>query len=173
MLFANSKYSSFLSKFLFLTVLLLVLAGSFSLVYGQVEDDTTRAERRGPEQIEEVRHNTFINTPNQMDIPEEDMNRYQISDYNNMYGFYRRLQSQSPRDFLLSEEAGHYLYGPEWEREINAQLMAILQATFKEQNSILQVLSRIAPFLGFGFFEEYEVPVVPRNEDPDRVYVDE
>jgi len=162
-----------LSKFLTLTGLLIFMAGSFTFVQAQAEEDTTRAERRGPEQIEEVRHNTFINTPMQMEVPDAEMNRYQISDYNNMYGFYRWLQYQSVRDFIMSQDAEYNLYGPEWEREINAQLMAILQATFKEQNSILQVLSRIAPFLGFGFFEEYEVPVVPRNEDPNRIYVDE
>jgi hypothetical protein len=171
--FTNFEICSFLKKFIFITGIFLILSGSATLLYAQVEDDTTRVEREGPELPEEIRHNNFLHTPYQMDFSESEMNRYRISDYDNMYGFYRRMQYQSPQQVMMTMQASHERYGSDWENELNAQLIAILQATFKEQNSLLQMLSRIAPFLGFGFFEPYEVPVVPRNEDPDRVYIEE
>jgi len=171
--FANIELCSLLKKFIFFTGILLILSGSSSLLYAQVEDDTTRVEREGPELPEEIQYNNFLHTPYQMEFSESEINRYRISDYDNMYGFYRRMQSQSPQQVMMTMQARHERYGADWENEINAQLIAILQATFKEQNSLLQMLSRIAPFLGFGFFEQYEVPVVPRNEDPDRVYIED
>jgi hypothetical protein len=40
----------------------------------------------------------------------------------------------------------------------------VIEETFKEQNEFLGKLARIIPFLGLGFFEEYEVPIVPKMD---------
>lgn len=133
----------------------------------QVFEDSTRIEREGPEQPEVIRHNTFLNTPYQMGISESYMSRYQINDFDSNYNFFRRLRHQSVEEFILGKEEGFNPYGPEWEQMINENLMAILEATFKEKSEFFHLLSRIAPFLGFSFYERYEVPVVPRMEDPD------
>ncbi len=133
----------------------------------QVAEDSTRIEREGPEQPEVIRHNTFINTPYQTGLSESNMSRYQINDYDSNYNFFRRLRHQSVEDFILSKEEGFNPYGLEWEQMMNENLMAILDATFKEKSDFWRLLSRIAPFLGFSFYERYEVPVVPRMEDPD------
>lgn len=136
-------------------------------LHAQVEEDSTRIEREGPEQPEVIRHNTFINTPYQTGISESYMSRYQINDYDSNYNFFRRLRHQTTEDFILGKDEGFNPYGLEWEQMINENLMAILDATFKEKSDFLRLLSRIAPFLGFSFYEPYEVPVVPRMEDPD------
>jgi len=47
--FANIELCSLLKKFIFFTGILLILSGSSSLLYAQVEDDTTRVEREGPD----------------------------------------------------------------------------------------------------------------------------
>lgn len=133
----------------------------------QVAEDSTRIEREGPEQPEVIRHNTFLNTPYQTGISESLMSRYQINDFDSNYNFFRRLRYQSIEDFLLAEEEKFNPYGPEWEQMINENLMTILEATFKEKSDFMRMLSRIAPFLGFSFYERYEVPVVPRMDSPD------
>jgi hypothetical protein len=137
----------------------------------QVED-TTRTERRVPERIESNRYNSIINTPYNMSITSSGMNQYRLNDSGTRYGFYRRLNYQGAEEFLLSEDERYNPYGSEFERELNEKLMAILQEIFKEQSDILRTLSRIAPFLGFGFFERYELPPPPRIEDPDLVPVE-
>jgi hypothetical protein len=157
----------------FMAGLMLFFLGCFAEVHAQVEDDTTRVEREGPERTETERYNDFIITPYQIDIPGSQMERYRLHDFGSTYSFYRRLQYYGIEDFLFDDDQEFNMYGPEWERELNEHLAMILSATFKEQNSILQLLSRIAPFLGFGFFEPYEVPIVPRIEDGDRVYTED
>lgn len=133
----------------------------------QVAEDSTRIEREGPEQPEEIRHNTFLNTPYQTGFSETDISRYQINDFDSNYNFFRRLRHQTVEDFILGKEEGFNPYGLEWEQMINENLTAILEATFQEKSEFFRLLSRIAPFLGFSFFEPYVVPVVPRTEDPD------
>ena len=133
----------------------------------QVAEDSTRIEREGPEQPEEIRHNTFLNTPYQTGFSETDISRYQINDFDSNYNFFRRLRHQTVEDFILGKEEGFNPYGLEWEQMINENLTAILEATFQEKSEFFRLLSRIAPFLGFSFFEPYLVPVVPRTEDPD------
>lgn len=136
-------------------------------LYAQVAEDSTRIEREGPEQPEVIRHNTFLNTPYQTGISESNMSRYRINDFDSNYNFFRRLRHQNVEDFILGEEEGFNPYGAEWEQMINENLMTILEATFKEKSDLMRILSRIAPFLGFSFYERYEVPVVPRMENPD------
>lgn len=168
----TSKYNLFHTEgkytryFAIITFLVLILMG-YSDLQAQVAEDSTRIEREGPEQPEEIKHNTFINTPYQTGISESYISRYQINDFDSDYNFFRRLRNQSIKDFILSKEEGFNPYGPEWEQMINENLMAILDATFKEKSDFFHLLSRIAPFLGFSFYEPYEVPVVPRMEDPD------
>jgi hypothetical protein len=150
---------------------LILIGGSVSIAVAQVED-TTRIERKVPEEIRSNRYNSIITTPYNADLFPSGLNQYRLNDQGTSYGFYRRLNHQGTREFMFSEDSRYYPYGPEWERELNEQLMAIVQATFKEQSGILKALSRIAPFLGFGFFERYELPPPPRIEDPDRVPVE-
>lgn len=157
----------------FLWLILLVLLGvGVSNVLAQAAEDTSRVEREGPPPEEEVRPHNIIRTPFQSEIPETDINRYQIRDYDGSYTFFRRLRNESVEDFLFAEELANQRYGFEWEQEINQRLTEILGETFKEQNELMRVLARVAPFLGFGFYERYLVPVVPRMEDPDLVPVD-
>ena len=138
----------------------------------QVAEDTSRVEREGPPPEEEVRHHNIIRAPFQSEIPEAEINRYRIRDYNDSYTFFRRLRTNSVEDFLFADEFANQRYGAEWEREINERLTAILEETFKEDSEFMRVLARLAPFLGFGFYERYLVPVVPRMEDPDLVPVE-
>lgn len=151
-----------------LTMAMFLLYINVPMAEAQVED-TTRVERKIPEQIESNRYNNIIRAPYNMNIFSPGLNQYRLNDQGTSYGFYRRLNNQGTREFMFSEDSRYYPYGPEWERELNEQLMAILQATFKEQSGILKALARIAPFLGFGFYERYELPPPPRIEDPDRV----
>lgn len=150
---------------------MLIFIGFAPSLYAQVED-TTRVEREGPEEIETLLRE-YPATPYQIDIPQFNIDHYRLDDYDGTHTFFRRLRYLSPGEILMSEEEWYDRYGAQWEREINAQLSAILQATFKEKNSLLTMIQRIAPFLGFGFFERYEVPIVPRIDDGDRVYVEE
>ncbi len=149
-----------------------MLGGGVAIVQAQVAEDTSRVEREGPPPEEDVRHHNIIRAPFQSDIPEAEINRYRIRDYNDSYTFFRRLRTNSVEDFLFAEEFANQRYGEEWEREINERLTAILEETFKEDSEFMRVLARLAPFLGFGFYERYLVPVVPRMEDPDLVPVD-
>lgn len=141
-------------------------------VYAQVEDDTTRVIREGPEETQvQIPFSPLM--PYQITIPQFNIDQYELNDYDGTYTFFRRLQFMSPGEILMAEDEWYQQYGAEWERELNANLNALLAMTFKEQNSILRMLARIAPFLGFGFFEEYEVPIVPRIDDGDRVYIED
>ncbi len=159
--------------FMMLCGLFFITFGWLPEVYAQVEDDTTRVERELEERPEAERYNDFLMIPYQIDIPDSQIERYRLYDFQSRYRFYRRLQFFGIADFLLDEDEEFNMYGPEWERQLNENLALVLSSTFKEQNSVLQLLSRIAPFLGFGFFEPYEVPVVPRMEDGDRVYTED
>lgn len=154
-------------RILSIIVFTLLISMVVSDLYAQVAEDSTRIEREGPEQPEEIRHNTFLNTPYQSGFSEMDINRYQINDFDSNYNFFRRLRHQTVEDFILGEEEGFNPYGLEWEQMINENLTAILEATFQEKSEFFKLLSRIAPFIGFGFYEPYLVPVVPRTEDPD------
>lgn len=153
-------------------ILSFLLGGGVAIVQAQVAEDTSRVEREGPPPEEEVRHHNIIRAPFQSDIPEAEINRYRIRDYNDSYTFFRRLRTNNVEDFLFAEEYANQRFGAEWEREINERLTAILEETFKEDSELMRVLARLAPFLGFGFHERYLVPVVPRMEDPDLVPVD-
>lgn len=140
-----------------LTFLLFVSATSFT--YAQTED-TTRTE---PQELqeEEVIESTpnESETPYQMDILESDINRYQLRDYGSSNRFYRQLEYMKPEEFLMRGEEGYQRYGEEWERKINEDLMAIIRATFKEDSEIMKLWKSIAPFLSFGIWEPYEVPI--------------
>lgn len=151
----------------YMTAAIFVFMVYIPMAEAQVED-TTRVETKIPERIESNRYNNIIHTPYNMNVLSPGMNLYRLNDQGTTYGFYRRLNYQGAREFILAEDTGYDPYGPEWERKLNAELIAILQATFKEQSSILQTLARIAPFLGFGFFERYELPPPPRIEHPDQ-----
>lgn len=153
------------------TLFLLVLVISPSL-YAQTEQDTTRTTREGPEEIEQILPHTPL-TPYRITIPGFNIDQYELNDYEGTHTFFKRLEYQNPGEILMAEKDWYERYGPEWERELNENLNALLAMTFKEQNSFLRMLSRIAPFLGFGFFEEYEVPIVPRIDDADRVYIED
>lgn len=159
----EGKYAHYIGIIVF-TVLFSMMGSD---LHAQVAEDSTRIEREGPEQPEVIRHNTFLNTPYQIGISESYMSRYQINDFDSNYNFFRRLRHQTVEDFIMGKEEGFNPYGPEWEQMINENLMAILEATFKEKSDFFRMLARIAPFLGFSFYERYEVPVVPRTEDPD------
>lgn len=138
------------------------------VVYAQ-QEDTTRTERRFHDRPETTRHNMILRTPFQMDILPDGTSRYRLNDAGTMHGFYRRLQYMDAGDFLLGDDGLYEPYGPEWERELNEALHTLLSLTFKEENTILRTLARLAPFLGFGFFERYELPPPPRIEHPDKV----
>jgi hypothetical protein len=169
----KKSFRSIRSSFSLFPAVLIIFFGITVQVHAQVEDDTTRVERDLEERPETERYNDFIMTPYHIDIPGSQIERYRLYDFQSRHRFYRRLQYYGIADFLLDEDEEFNMYGPEWEREINQRLSMILSETFKEQNSVLQLLSRIAPFLGFGFFEQYEVPIVPRIEDGDRVYTED
>lgn len=147
----------------FNAAVLIFVFGFFAPVFAQ-DEDTTRV-RQIPELPETNRYNNFINTPYQSPLSPGDMERYNFNGVEGSYLFHRRLRYMSAEDFLFSEEDRYDPYGMEWEKGLNANLMTVLHATFKEQNRALQRLARILPFLGFGFFEPYEVPVVPRMND--------
>lgn len=165
-------HRSIVSPFALLLLLSLLNA---DLAFGQAESasDTTRVEREGPGQLETTRHNTILRTPFITPIMPGQISRYQAEDLSGDYTFFRRLRDRSPEEILLAEDSRFLAYGPEWERQLNENLTLLLQATFKERNSFFDLLARLAPFMGFGFYERYEVPVVPRVEGPDRVYVEE
>lgn len=156
-----STVNRFVGTLLFI---LLISVGFSDLVYSQVED-TTSTGRTGPPESEERGYNNYYNTQFQHRISNDDVNRYSLFGIDGRYTFHGRLGTQNIDEFMLSAEDRYNPYGPDWELKINEQLSAILSETFKEHNSFLQKLARIAPFLGFGFFEEYRVPVVPRMSD--------
>lgn len=143
----------------FLLTFLLVVS-STSITYAQTED-TTRTERQELQEEEIIESTPDKNeTPYQMDILDSDVNRYQLRDYGSSNRFYRQLDYMKPKDFLMRGEEGYQRYGEEWERKINEDIMAILQATvFKDESEIMKLWKRIAPFLSFGIWEPYEVPI--------------
>lgn len=147
----------------------LMMFGAMSVLLAQTED-TTRTPREFPE---ESRNDESLNpteTPYQMDVLQSDIKRYQLRDYGSTDRFYRQLKYRTPEDFLMSEEEGYNRYGSEWERKINEDLMAILRATFKEDSEIMRLWKSIAPFLSFGIWEPYEVPIT-RVDYPQKVPV--
>ncbi len=154
----------------------LLFLSTTSLIYAQTED-TTRTERQELQEEEQIESTPEENeTPYQMDILQSDINRYQLRDYGSTNRFYRQLEHMKPEDFLMRGEEGYQRYGEEWERKINEDLMAILQATvFKDESEIMKLWKSIAPFLSFGIWEPYEVPItrvdypskVPVNGNPD------
>lgn len=158
--------------FLFLLILSVFIGGAISMVQAQATEDTSKVEREGPPPEEDVRRHNIIRTPFHSEIPEDDINRYQIRDYDGSYTFFSRLRRENIQDFMFAEQLKKERYGAEWEQEINERLTTILEETFKEDSELMRVLARLAPFLGFSFYEPYMVPVVPRMEDPDLVPVD-
>lgn len=147
-------------------------AATVTLSFAQTED-TTRTERQELQE-EELLENTpdKSETPYQMDVLESDINRYQLRDYGSRHRFYRQLEYMSAEDLLMRGEEGYQRYGEEWERKINEDLMAIIRATFKEDSEIMKLWKSIAPFLSFGIWEPYEVPIT-RVDYPDKVPVEE
>lgn len=135
----------------------LIMFGTISVLHAQTED-TTRTPREFPEEPNQETLDPS-ETPYQMDVLQSDINRYQLRDYGSTDRFYRQLKYRTPEDFLMSEEEGYNRYGAEWERKINEDLMAILRATFKEDSEIMKLWKSIAPFLSFGIWEPYEVPI--------------
>lgn len=159
----STVYLKRLSIFL-LFFLLIGLTG----IHAQVED-TTKTERDLPERLE--RFESPYQAPYQFDIPESEINRYQLDDYGTLPGFYRRLKYQEFEDYLMSEEERYDPYGDEWVQKINQDLIVLLELTFKEENEFLSAISRIGRFLTAGFFEPYEVPIT-RIDDPDRSHIE-
>lgn len=150
-------------SFILITFILL-MSGVFTEIRAQVTEDSTQTERPVPELPRTGTYNNFLRTPYQSSFHEADINRYSLYGVDGKYTFHQRLRFSTVEDFMMGEEEKHHPYGVEWENGINMRLAAILRETFKEQNSFLQKLARIVPFLGLGFFEEYEVPIVPRQE---------
>lgn len=148
-------------------LILFINIGIPGTAYSQVED-TTSTGRTGPPKSQEREYNNYQKPSFQHRILIDDVNRYSLFGIDGRYTFHRRLGTTNVEDIMLSGEERYNPYGPDWEMKINEQLAAILSETFKEHNSFLQKLARIAPFLGFGFFEEYRVPIVPRMNDTER-----
>lgn len=147
-----------------LITMVLLVSGSFTALRAQVVEDTTQTEREVPEIPQTGTYNNFLRAPYQSSFDEANISRYSLYGVDGKYTFHQRLRFSTVEDFMMGEEERHNPYDAEWVEGINMRLTAILQETFKEQNSFLQKLARIAPFLGFGFFEEYKVPIVPRQE---------
>lgn len=141
-----------------------LFTGFFSDSIAQVSEDTTRTEREIQTPPPAGTYNNILRIPYHATFDETNINRYSLSGVDGRYTFHSRLRGATVGDFMMREEERYNPYGPEWVNGINMRLAAILQETFQEQNSFLRKLARIAPFLGFGFFEEYEVPIVPRQE---------
>lgn len=151
----------------------LFFVSTTTIIYAQTED-TTQTERQELQEEETIESKAGENeTPYQMDILESDINRYQLRDYGSSNRFYRQLEYMRPEDFLMRGEEGYQRYGEEWERKINEDLMAILQATvFKDESEIMKLWKSIAPFLSFGIWEPYEVPIT-RVDYPSKIPVEE
>lgn len=147
----------------FFLLIFFLSAFSVAKTYAQTED-TTRTEQQELQE-QELRENTpdESETPYQMDLLESDINRYQLRDYGSRNRFYRQLEYKKPEDFLMRGEEGYQRYGEEWERKINEDLLAIIRATFKEDSEIMKLWKSLAPFLSFGIWEPYEVPITRVN----------
>lgn len=159
------------SSLKFTAVFLLISLASVSLARAQTED-TTRTPRELPEEPGSIQPENPNETPYQIDIMQQDIERYELRDYGSTSRFYRQLNYRTPEDYLMSEEEGYNRYGAEWERKINEDLLAILKATFKEDSEIMKLWKSIAPFLSFGIWEPYEVPIT-RVDYPNKVPVEE
>jgi len=156
----NTKLT--ISKGWFLRSLLLIFVISLcsaTLTFAQTEDstETERQELQEEETLESTPNES--ETPYRMDILESDINRYQLRDYGSTNRFYRQLEYMKPEEFLMRGEEGYQRYGEEWERKINEDLLAIIRSTFKEDSEIMKLWKSIAPFLSFGIWEPYEVPI--------------
>lgn len=149
---------------LFLSSIFLLVTGLSTEIHAQVAEDTTQTERAAPELPRTGSYNNFLRAPYQSAFDETNLNRYLLNGIDGRYTFHQRLRFSTVEDFMMGEEDRHQPYDAEWVNGINLRLTQILTETFKEQNSFLQKLARIVPFLGLGFFEEYEVPIVPRQE---------
>lgn len=141
-------------------------------VYAQAEQDSTKNEQTIEQQQE--RYNNSFRTPYQSDISNEQLEIYNLDGVDDIYTFHQRLRHHTLEDFMFRENPSFDPYGIDWHHEINAQLLMILDETFKDQNEFLRRLARIIPFLGIGFFEEYEVPIVPRMDTapPEKITTD-
>jgi len=156
----NTKLT--ISKGWFLRSLLLIFVISLcsaTLTFAQTEDstETERQELQEEETLESTPNES--ETPYRMNILESDINRYQLRDYGSTNRFYRQLEYMKPEEFLMRGEEGYQRYGEEWERKINEDLLAIIRTTFKEDSEIMKLWKSIAPFLSFGIWEPYEVPI--------------
>lgn len=156
--------------FLIMVFALLFSVGTNSGLFAQSEDTTEtqrEAPRVNPEQTQEP-----VRTPYNSDILQSDIERYELKDYGSNNRFYRQLKYLTAEDFLMREEEGYQRYGEKWERKINEDLMKILRATFKEESELVRILRILKPFLGFGIWEPYEVPIT-RVEYENKVPVEE
>jgi len=131
-------------------------------VFAQAEQDSTSKEQTVEQKLE--RYNETFRTPYQSGISNEQLEIYNLDGTDDMYTFHKRLRHHSLEDFMFRENPAYDPYGIDWQHEINAQLLMVLEETFKDQNEFLGKLARIIPFLGLGFFEEYRVPIVPRMD---------
>ncbi|MCG2587042.1 hypothetical protein [Rhodohalobacter sulfatireducens] len=168
----NTKLT--ISEGWFLRSLLLIFVISLcsaTLTFAQTEDstETERQELQEEETLESTPNES--ETPYRMDLLESDINRYQLRDYGSTNRFYRQLEYMKPEEFLMRGEEGYQRYGEEWERKINEDLLAIIRATFKEDSEIMKLWKSIAPFLSFGIWEPYEVPIT-RVDYPSKVPVE-
>lgn len=168
--------SSLLKKLMDAKAITLITVFSFCLVvstplYAQVQEDTTRTEREGPEQLDFERFESPFDTPYQFRVPVSEMNRYRLDDFGTTHGFYRRLNYQGFGEFLMPSEERHDPYGEEWVQQINQDLITLLELTFSEESQFLSTIARIGRFLTLGFFEPYEVPI-SRIDDPDRSHIE-
>jgi len=159
----------------FKTLTVLLIFSACLLGPGAVEiiaqEDTTRVDRQGPERIEEV--SPQFRTPMNFGIPESSMNRYRLPDRSGADMFHRRLRSEGVEDFLFRQPVDDYdPYGPEWEREINEQIMAIVEEMYGDTHPLLGIVNRIVPFLGIGFFTNHRMPPPPRIEHENMEIVD-
>lgn len=155
--------------FVILCVLFLITPPS---AYAQSEQDSTKEEQSIKQPQE--RYNDIVRTPYQTEISSEQLEIYNLDGVDDLYTFHKRLRYHSLEDFMFRENPAHNPYGIDWTHEINAQLLKVLDETFKDQNDLLRRLARIIPFLGLGFFEEYEVPIVPRMDTapPEKITTD-
>ncbi len=128
----------------------------------QAEQDSTSKEKKIWQQ--EERYNDYTNTPYQTGISNEQLEIYNLDGTDDMYTFHKRLRNHTLDDFMFRENPAYDPYGIDWQMEINAQLLMVIEETFKDQNEFLGKLARIIPFLGLGFSDEYRVPIVPRME---------
>lgn len=165
-----SKATNIFSCLKFYLICLFILSAVNEVSLAQTED-TTRTPVQFPEESGNEQTRDSAETPYRMDILRQDIERYQLRDYGSTSRFYRQLEYRSPEDFLMSEQEGYQRYGREWERKINQQLLAILRETFKEDSEVMKLWKRLAPFLSFGIWEPYEVPIT-RVDYPDKVPVE-